>query len=92
MDLNIIVGLVLLAGLVYYFRQAHTSQKNKKRIVDLLVVGVVLLVTPTLSAYTNHDPFKISGVLIFAYGWGVFIIEKFWEGLEEENNNPHNTP
>jgi RsiW-degrading membrane proteinase PrsW (M82 family) len=88
-DLQIIVGLVLVAALVYYFRQVQTSQKNKKRIVDLLLVGVVLWLTPSLCEYINYDPFKVSGILIFAYGWGVFIIEKFWEGLEEETN-PHN--
>jgi hypothetical protein len=87
MDLfYIVVGLLLFAGLVYYFRQAHTSQKNKKRIVDLLALGVVLWVTPKLSTYTNKDPFEISGMLIFAYGWGIFIIEKFREGLEGKNN------
>jgi len=86
LDFNIIVGLLLLAGLVYYFRQAYTSQKNKNRIVDLLTVGVILWVTPKLSAYTNKSSFEISGILIFAYGWGIFIIEKFWEGFKGKNS------
>ncbi|MEW6173385.1 MAG: hypothetical protein AB1510_10025 [Bacillota bacterium] len=85
MDYKILLGLLLLTGLVFYFRQAHTSQKNKKRIVDLLVIGVVLWVTPKLSTHIKMDPFEIGGILIFAYGWGILIIEKFWEGLKGED-------
>ncbi len=86
MGLTIIIGLLVFVGLVYYFRQAYTSQKNKNRIVDLLAIGVILWVTPRLSTYTNKGSFEISGILVFAYGWGIFIIEKFWEGLKGRNN------
>lgn len=86
MALNIIIGLLLFLGLIYYFRQAYTSKKNKSRIVDLLAVGVILWIAPKLSIYTGMDSFEISGILIFAYGWGIFIIEKFWEGFKGENN------
>ncbi|MDF9409210.1 hypothetical protein L7E55_12725 [Pelotomaculum isophthalicicum JI] len=82
MDFSIIIGLLLFIALVYYFYQAYTSQKNKKRIVDLLAVGVILWVAPKLSTYINKEPFEVSGILIFAYGWGIFIIEKFWEGFD----------
>ncbi|MEW6772124.1 MAG: hypothetical protein AB1330_12155 [Bacillota bacterium] len=94
MDYKILVGLLLLTGLVYYFRQAHTSQRNKKRIVDLLSIGALLWVTPKLSAYTKMDPFEIGGMLIFAYGWGILIVEKFWEGLKgnDHDNTPHSRP
>ncbi len=81
MDLNIIVGLLLFIGVAYYFYQAYTSQKNKKRIVDLLAIGIILWLTPKISAYINREPFEVSGLLIFVYGWGIFVIEKFWEGL-----------
>jgi predicted tellurium resistance membrane protein TerC len=86
MDFNIIVGLLLFIGLIYYFYQAYTSQKNKKRIVDLLAVGVVLWLTLKLSAYINREPFEVSGILVFAYGWGILIIEKFWEGLDDKKS------
>lgn len=92
MDFEIILTLVLLLGLIYYFRQAHTSQKNKNRIIDLLVIGVVLLIAPKVSAYIEanlssqsagiNDPFEIAGILIFAYGWLILIVEKFWEGVK----------
>ncbi len=92
MDFKIVLTLVLLLGLIYYFRQAHTSQKNKSRIIDLLVIGVVLLVSPKLSAYIEasfssqpagiNDPFEVAGILLFAYGWLILIVEKFWEGLK----------
>ncbi len=97
----IILALVLLLGLVYYFRQAHASQKNRNRIIDLLVIGVILLASPKLSAYINtrftsepagiNDPFEIAGILIFAYGWGILIVEKFREGLKGGNRS-HNPP
>jgi len=37
--MDYVIALVLLIGLVYYLRQAHASQKNKNRIIDLLVIG-----------------------------------------------------
>lgn len=54
----------------------------------------MLFVAPELSAYTKKDPLKIAGVLIFAYGWGVLIVEKFWEGLKgsHDDNAPHGAP
>ncbi len=51
-----------------------------------MAVGVILWVTPKLSVYTNMDSFDISEILIFAYGWGIFVIEKFREGLKGEDN------
>ncbi len=99
MDFEIVLTLVLLLGLIYYFRQAHASQKNKNRIIDLLVIGIVFLASPKLSAYieTNfssqpagiNDPFEIAGILIFAYGWLILIVEKFWEGVKNGgDDNP----
>jgi len=51
--------------------------------------GVILWVAPTLSAYINKEPFEISGILIFAYGWGILIIERFREGVEGRNNTAY---
>jgi len=73
MDYQILLGLSLLAGLVYYFRQAFTSQKNKARIVDLLVVGIILFMSPKIHVYIKTDPLMIAGILVFVYGWGILI-------------------
>jgi hypothetical protein len=60
------------------------------------VIGVLLLASPKLSAYLEakfsqpagiNDPFEIAGTLIFAYGWGILIIEKFREGLRGSNHH-----
>ncbi|KUK31188.1 MAG: Uncharacterized protein XD63_1552 [Thermoanaerobacterales bacterium 50_218] len=45
MDFEIVLILVLLLGLIYYFRQAHTLQNNKNRVIDLLVIGIVFSVS-----------------------------------------------
>ncbi|HAA89662.1 MAG TPA: hypothetical protein DCE07_03650 [Peptococcaceae bacterium] len=52
----------------------------------------MFLASPKLSVYieTNfssqpagiNDPFEVAGTLIFAYGWLILIIEKFWEGVK----------
>ncbi len=56
MDYQILLDLLLLAGLVYYFRQAFASQKNKARIVDLLVVGIILFASPKIHVPVRTDP------------------------------------
>jgi hypothetical protein len=87
MNFQILLSILLLAGLLYYFRQAFTSQKNKGRIVDLLVVGIILFMSPNIHIHIKTDPLSIAGVLIFAYAWGILIVEKFWEGYKNNENN-----
>lgn len=87
MDYQILLGLLLLAGLAYYFRQAFASQKNKARIVDLLVVGIILFTSPKICVHIKTNPLMIAGILVFAYAWGILIIEKFWEGYKGNEKN-----
>jgi len=75
--------------LIYYFRIAHTSQKNKTRIIDLLVVGVVLWISSKLRVYVKIDPLETAGILVFAYAWGILIVEKLWEGLKGNDQKQH---
>jgi hypothetical protein len=79
---TVLLGLLLLVGLAYYFRQAFASQKNRTRIVDLLVVGIILFMSPKIHVFTEPDPLTIAGLFVFAYAWGILIVEKFWEGYK----------
>jgi hypothetical protein len=73
--------LLPVVGLVYLLWKASASRENKKRIVDLLIIGVILFVAPQLGAHAREDPLKVAGTLIFAYGWGILVVEKFCAGL-----------
>ncbi len=77
-----VVLFVLLAAAVYY-RTAATSKYQSKRIIDLVTVGMVLSVSAKLKCVTSFpvDPLELSGAAIFLYGWGILIMEKFYEGL-----------
>jgi hypothetical protein len=43
--------------------------------------------SPKIHVYIKTDPLMIAGILVFAYAWGILIIEKFWEGYKENEKN-----
>ena len=85
---QLIILIILAAGLVYYFLVAASVKNSKSRINDLLVVGLLILVSAYLERqlpiWSSVNSTQIAGFLIFAYAWILVIIEKFREGLKDE--------
>ncbi|MGI6648634.1 MAG: hypothetical protein ACOX5W_06125 [Bacillota bacterium] len=85
-SLAIVIALLFIVGICYYFYIANTVNSQKKRIIDLLVIGAIIWLSPVIEEWMKIDSLKIVGFLIFAYGWGILIGEKFLEGLNEEKH------
>lgn len=83
---SIMIGLIVLAGIIYLFRVASSAKQQKTRIFDLITVGLLLLLSVYLQRYvpgfSRRDSLEIAGILVFAYGWVILIVEKFREGLK----------
>ncbi|WP_028306665.1 hypothetical protein [Desulfitibacter alkalitolerans] len=80
---SIIAIIVLVVALAYWVRVASTSKHNKKRITDILVIGIAMLIASKISQFTNIEPLKLAGAIILVYGWAILIFEKYIEGLNE---------
>ncbi|NLN49442.1 MAG: hypothetical protein GX154_10240 [Clostridiales bacterium] len=79
-DIYILTAGVIAVG---YYLYISSSSKQRSRIWDLLIMGFILWVSPMISDIFSLNEFssiKISGILIFVYGWVIFIVEKFNEG------------
>lgn len=72
-------------GFIYYFRQVKTaSPERRDRIRDLLVVGAMTAVTPFFTEAKGWAfNMKVTGGLIFAYGWVLLVIDRFKAGYKE---------
>lgn len=79
-DVYILTAGVIAVG---YYLYISSSSKQRSRIWDLLIMGFILWVGPIIIDIFSLNEFssiKISGILIFVYGWVIFIVEKFNEG------------
>ncbi len=87
--MQIILGVIVLCGIIYYFLAAASAKRQRTRVIDLLVVGLLLLLSGYLKkripALAQLDSLEIGGLLIFAYGWAILIVEKFREGLHDDH-------
>ena len=63
---------------------ANSAKNHKKRIIDILIVGIILGLSPKIGHLLGLEPLELGGLGVFAYGWGILIVQKFREGL---NNN-----
>jgi hypothetical protein len=83
-----IIFIIIAVGLVYYFLVATSIKKQRKRVIDLLVAGLLLFVSSYLEGWLPKqltlNSTQIAGFLIFAYGWIIVIREKFREGLGDQ--------
>lgn len=70
--LLVIFIIVLLLVLLSPAKSLERSVRN--RIADLLVIGLVLWHAPD---------FKFAGMVIFFYGFGILLYEKYQEGKRE---------
>lgn len=77
------VGLIILA----YYLYISSSAQQRSRIWDLLIIGFILWAGPVISnllCFEEGSAIKVSGFLIFIYGWIIFIIEKFHQGRKSK--------
>lgn len=80
-----IIWLMIGAGFVYYLLQVKKATKGQRnRIMDLLIIGAIVAVTP----FFTEDKgwvinMKVTGGLVFAYGWVLLIIDRFKAGYKE---------
>lgn len=80
-----LVWLIVGLGFVYYLKQVKTATKEQRsRIMDLLIIGAIISVTPFFTEDKGWAfNMKITGGLIFAYGWILLIIDRFKAGYKE---------
>ena len=79
-ELMIVLLLIFIMLLfLSVFNSAKSLEESKRnRIKDLLVAGLILWFSPSA---------KIAGVLIFLYGFGILLYEKYQEGKREVVNS-----
>lgn len=84
-DFRYLIWLMLGLGLFYYFRQVKTaSAEQRNRIQDLLVVGAIVALVPFFTEDKGWAfNMKVTGGLIFAYGWLLLIVDRFKAGHKE---------
>ena len=76
--LLILLTLFVILLLFAVLNPAKSLEKSiRNRITDLIIVGLVLFYSPNL---------KIAGMVIFIYGFGLLLYEKYQEGKREALN------
>ncbi|MFZ2411931.1 MAG: hypothetical protein WAW23_10200 [Candidatus Methanoperedens sp.] len=82
------VFIIIIAYVVYtLIKQLRTLEKSEaRRILDLMVIGAILylldfFMPKTLGGQTII--LRTAGMLIFLYGYGLLILEKYREGRRE---------
>lgn len=83
--MDIFLLSLIAASLVYYSKAAAFARYDKKRIMDILIIAVLLYTASILEDYVQIDRLKAAAFLIFAYGWMILIVEKLWEGLKDNS-------
>jgi hypothetical protein len=85
---ELIMLIIITVGVFYYFLVAASVKKQRTRVIDLLVIGLLLYVSPYLENWLPEqlalNSTQIAGLLIFIYGWLIVIREKFREGLHDD--------
>ena len=74
--LFVVFIIVLLLSVLNPAKSLEESRRN--RVKDLIVVGLILWFSPSA---------KIAGMVIFFYGFGILLYEKYQEGKREALNS-----
>jgi len=87
---EILVGImaIVLAYIAYVLiKQLRALEKTQaRRILDLMVIGSILFWLDILIPQESSGETKIqaaAGILIFLYGYGLLLLEKYREGIGE---------
>ncbi|TRZ88832.1 MAG: hypothetical protein D4R88_06865 [Methanosarcinales archaeon] len=87
-EMTIILGVLLTLVISYVayslIKQLRTLEKTQaRRIFDLMVIGSILYWLDILILQEGSGGIKIqaaAGMLIFLYGYGLLVLEKYREG------------
>lgn len=82
------IMVIVLAYIAYaLIRQMRTLEKAQaRRILDLMIIGSILFWLDIFIPQERSGDIKIqttAGMLIFLYGYGLLVMEKYREGRRE---------
>ncbi|PKM83041.1 MAG: hypothetical protein CVU89_02630 [Firmicutes bacterium HGW-Firmicutes-14] len=80
--LMLLIAFILIA--FSFSKPVLTAGNQKRRITDLLVVGLIINFVPYFTANKGYIfTLQMIGGLIFFYGFSLVIIQKFIEGYTD---------
>lgn len=85
--LFVILALTILYAAYTTIKQLRTLEASQsRRILDLMVIGVILYLLDFLMPFERGGQtiiLRTAGMLIFLYGYGILLLEKYREGRKE---------
>jgi len=71
----VLFAIIIIVLLLSVLNPAKSLEENRRnRVKDLIVVGLILWFSPSVN---------IAGMVIFFYGFGILLYEKYQEGKRE---------
>ncbi len=88
--LSILIVLTILYAAYTTIKQLRTLENSQvRRIIDLMVIGAILYLLDFLLPQERGGQtiiMRTAGMLIFLYGYGILLLEKYREGRMEVNS------
>lgn len=85
--LFVLLALAILYAAYATIKQLRTLESSQaRRILDLMVIGAILYLLDFLMPQERGGQtiiLRTAGMLIFLYGYGILLIEKYREGRRE---------
>ncbi len=85
--LFVLLALAIIYAAYTTIKQLRTLESSQaRRILDLMVIGAILYLLDFLMPQERGGQtiiLRTAGILIFLYGYGILLIEKYREGRKE---------
>ena len=85
--LLVILALTIIYATYTTIKQLRTLEASQsRRILDLMVIGAILYFLDFLMPFERGGQtiiLRTAGMLIFLYGYGILLLEKYREGRRE---------
>ena len=85
--LFVLLSLAIIYAAYATIKQLRTLEKSQvRRIIDLMVIGAILYLLDFLLPQERGGQtiiLRTAGILIFLYGYGILLLEKYREGKRE---------
>lgn len=85
--LSILIVLAIIYAAYTTIKQLRTLEKSQtRRVLDLMVIGAILYLLDFLMPRERGGQtiiLRTAGLLIFLYGYGLLLLEKYREGRRE---------
>jgi hypothetical protein len=85
--LFVLLTLTIIYAAYATIKQLLTLEKSQaRRVLDLMVIGAILFLLDFFMPQERGGQtiiLRTAGLLIFLYGYGILLIEKYHEGREE---------